>query len=81
LQTGKLLPDMSVRERVALAKLHLQKSIEFKGEHVGILELRRHLSHYFKNLDNFKETRLKMVTSENVEELLQLLDYIAEQWS
>ena len=80
LQTGKLLPEMSVKERVALAKLHLQKSIEFKGEHTGILELRRHLSHYFKSLDNFKETRLKMVTSGNVEELTQLLDYIAERW-
>ena len=80
LQTGKLLPEMSVKERVALAKLHLQKSIEFKGDYAGILELRRHLSNYFKNLKNFKETRLKMVTSGNVNELMQLLDYIGERW-
>ncbi|MDR2358654.1 MAG: tRNA dihydrouridine synthase DusB [Prevotellaceae bacterium] len=80
LKTGKLLPVMSVKERVALAKLHLQKSIEFKGGYVGILELRRHLSNYFKNLKNFKETRLKMVTSDNVDELMQLLDYIGENY-
>ena len=80
LKTGELLPVMSVKERVALAKLHLQKSIECKGNYRGILELRRHLSNYFKNLDNFKETRLKMVTSGNVDELMQLLDYIGKRW-
>jgi nifR3 family TIM-barrel protein len=80
LQTGTLLPDMSVKERVELAKLHLQKSIEFKGPHVGILELRRHLSNYFKNLADFKPTRLKMVTSENADEIIQLLDEIAVRW-
>ncbi|MDR3133749.1 MAG: tRNA dihydrouridine synthase DusB [Prevotellaceae bacterium] len=80
LQTGERLPEMGVNERVALAKLHLQKSMEFKGGYVGILELRRHLSHYFKKLEHFKETRLKMLTSNNAEELTQLLDYIAERW-
>ncbi|MDR0694137.1 MAG: tRNA dihydrouridine synthase DusB [Prevotellaceae bacterium] len=80
LKTGELLPRMSVKERVALAKLHLQKSIEFKGDYVGILELRRHLSNYFKNVENFKETRLKMVTSTNAGELMQLLDYIGENY-
>jgi nifR3 family TIM-barrel protein len=80
LQTGERLPDMSVDERVALAKIHLQKSIEHKGEHTGILEMRRHLSHYFKNLDNFKETRLKLVTSDNIEDVMLWLDYIKERW-
>jgi nifR3 family TIM-barrel protein len=80
LQTGRLLPCMSVNDRVALAKLHLQKSIEYKGVRTGILELRRHLSHYFKSLENFKETRLKIVTSENPDELVRLLDYVAEKW-
>ena len=80
LQTGELLPEMSVNERVDLAKLHLKKSVEVKGERSGILEMRRHLSNYFKNLTDFKPTRLKMVTSDNVEEILQLLDFIKEQW-
>ncbi len=80
LKTGERLPEMSVKERVALAKLHLQKSIEYKGSHVGILEMRRHLSNYFKKLSNFKETRLKMVTSMEVGEIMQLLDYVEERW-
>jgi nifR3 family TIM-barrel protein len=80
LQTGNLLPTMSVSERVALAKLHLQKSVEAKGTHRGILELRRHLSAYFKSLDDFKETRLKIVTSDHVDDLMQLLDYVDKRW-
>ena len=54
LDTGEKLPPMDVPERVRLAKEHLAKSIEIKGERVGILEMRRHLSCYFKGLPDFK---------------------------
>ena len=80
LATGELLPPMGVAERVALAKRHLAKSIEVKGEKVGILEMRRHLSCYFKGLDNFKETRLKLVTLTAPDELFATLDFIKENW-
>ena len=80
LQTGELLPQMSVLDRVALAKRHLAKSVEIKGDRVGILEMRRHLSCYFKGLPDFKETRLKLVTLNDTAELYSTLDYIAERW-
>ena len=80
LQTGELLPQMSVLDRVALAKRHLEKSIEIKGDRVGILEMRRHLSCYFKGLPDFKETRLRLVTLNDPQELFSTLDYIADRW-
>ena len=80
LQTGEKLPDMTVLEKVSLAKRHLEKSIEVKGDRTGVLEMRRHFSHYFKGLPNFKETRLKLVTSMDIGELNNLLDYTAERW-
>lgn len=80
LATGELLEPMSVADRVDLAKRHLAKSLEVKGERVGILEMRRHLSCYFKGLDNFKETRLKLVTLTDANELYALLDFIKENW-
>ena len=80
LDTGELLPPMSVTERVALAKHHLAKSIEVKGEKVGVLEMRRHLSAYFKGLPDFKETRLKLVTLNDPAELYRTLDYVGERW-
>ena len=80
LATGETLPPMSVAERVALAGKHLAKSLEVKGSRVGVLEMRRHLSCYFKGLDNFKETRLKLVTLNDPSELYALLDFINETW-
>lgn len=80
MNTGELLPQPSVLERVAIAREHLLKSVEVKGDRVGILEMRRHLSSYFKGLPDFKSTRLQLVTLNNVDELLSTLDYIAEQW-
>lgn len=81
LSTGEILPQPSVAERVAIAREHLLKSVEVKGEKVGILEMRRHLSSYFKGLPDFKPTRLKLVTLFDVNELLSTIDYVGEQWS
>ena len=80
LDTGEEMPPMSVNERVALAKRHFLKSIEIKGERRGLLEMRRHLSCYFKNLFNFKETRMKLVTENDPQKVLELLDYVAQTW-
>lgn len=80
LDTGEILPQMSVRDRVELAKRHLAKSIEIKGDRVGILEMRRHLSCYFKGLPDFKETRLKLVTLNDPDELFRTLGEIAGRW-
>lgn len=80
LSTGQLLPQPSVLERVAIAREHLLKSVEVKGDVVGIFEMRRHLTNYFKGLPDFKPTRLKLVTSTDVDELLSTFDSIAAQW-
>ena len=80
LETGEILPQMSVIDRVELAKRHLAKSLEIKGDKVGVLEMRRHLACYFKGLPDFKETRLKLVTLNDPQEIYNTLDYVAERW-
>jgi nifR3 family TIM-barrel protein len=80
LATGEKLPQPGVRERVEIAGRHLQKSVEVKGEKVGVLEMRRHLSSYFKGLPDFKATRLALVTENDPEELLRIINSIAERW-
>lgn len=77
LDRGEILPDPSVPERVALAKRHLGLSLELKGEPRGVYEMRRHLSSYFRGLPDFKQTRLKLVTTLDVKELYDILDGIA----
>ncbi len=80
IKTGEILPQPSVRERVEIAKEHLRKSLEIKGDHVGILEMRRHLTNYFKGLPDFKATRLKLVTTLDIDELFAMLDEIGDRW-
>lgn len=80
LATGEILEQPSVLERVDIAKEHFRKSIEIKGERVGVFEIRRHFSSYFKGLPDFKETRYKLVTANEPDEIFQLLDYVAECW-
>lgn len=80
LTTGEILPSMSVNDRVALAKWHLSLSTELKGPVTGVLEMRRHLSCYFKGLPDFKETRVKLVTAPTADEVMALLDYVSERW-
>jgi len=80
LETGEIMPQMSVTDRVELAKRHLAKSLEIKGDRVGVLEMRRHLACYFKGLPDFKETRLKLVTLNEPQEIYNTLDHVAERW-
>jgi len=80
LDTGEELPPMSVADRVALAKRHFQLSLDLKGPVTGVYEMRRHLSCYFKGLRDFKETRIKLVTSKDPAEIFATLDYVAARW-
>jgi nifR3 family TIM-barrel protein len=80
LDKGSELPPMSVASRVALAKRHFQLSLDLKGPVTGVYEMRRHLSCYFKGLRDFKETRIKLVTSRDPEEIFRTLDYVAARW-
>ena len=81
LDTGELLPEPSVREKVAIARRHLKLSLELKGEPRGVYEMRRHLSCYFRGLPDFKETRIRMVTTLDVPELFSILDEIEERYA
>jgi len=80
LSTGEILEQPSVLERVDIAKEHFRKSLEIKGDRVGVFEIRRHFSSYFKGLPDFKDMRYKLVTANEPEEIFQLLDHVAERW-
>jgi len=80
LKTGELLPEPTVDEKVDLALLHLAKSLEHKEGKSSILEMRRHFSNYFKGLPDFRETRLRLLTSLDVIEIRGILDGIREKW-
>jgi len=80
LDTGEILPEPSVSEKADLALFHLGKSLEFKEGMRAIYEMRRHLSNYFRGLPHFKETRLKLLTSTEPDQVRELINEIRNRW-
>ncbi len=81
LKTGELLAKPTLNERVDTCKTHFLKSIEWKGEKTGVFEMRRHYTNYFKGYDHFKPFRTKLVTLEDIDEILGVLEIIRETYS
>ena len=81
IETGEHLPPPTMAQRVEAARRHLQMSIDWKGEKLGVLETRRHYSNYFKGIPNFKPYRMKMVTSDDAADVFSALDEALELFS
>lgn len=78
INTGEHLAPPTVNDRVEAAIQHLEMSVEWKGEILGIAEMKRHYTNYFKGIAHFKKTRMKLVTSFDLNEIRETLDEIKE---
>ncbi len=76
LKHGEILAPPSLKDKVDTVKEHLEFSIKWKGEKLGILEMRRHYSNYFKGIPDFKQIRIKLVTLETYIEIKEVLNNI-----
>ncbi len=81
LERGGVMVQPSVADRVSISRRHLSLSVAAKGERVGVLEMRRHFSCYFKGFPDFKPLRLRLVTEPTVEGLEPLFDEILDKYS
>ena len=80
-ETGLHKEPTSIKERAEVAKRHLEMSVAWKGERLGVYETRRHYSNYFKGIENFKPYRQKLVTTEASNEVYEILDSISEKFA
>lgn len=78
MKTGEHLPGPGISDRVQIAKDHLTMSVNWKGEILGIAEMKRHYANYFKGIAHFKEYRTKLVTSFDLQEILDTLEFISK---
>jgi len=78
LETGQKIPSPELPERLAVARKHLDFSVQWKGEKLGILEMRRHYTNYFRGMPNFKPFRTRMVTSDTYKEVCDILEEVRE---
>jgi len=81
MKDGSIIDPPTIAERVAAAREHLTRSIEWKGERVGVVEMRRHYTNYFRGMRNVKYFRSKLVTEYDPKNLFEILDEIMEHYS
>ena len=74
--TGEHLGKPTIAQRVEMARRHLQMAIDWKGAGLGVLETRRHYTNYFKGIPHFKEYRMKMVTSDDANDVFAAFDEV-----
>ena len=81
LEHNKEMPPLGLEEKVELAKMHFSESVKYKGDKRGVYEMRRHLIAYFKGIPNFKEMRMKLVTTNEPQKVLELIEQILKEFS
>ena len=79
-KTGEYLEKPTIAQRTEMARRHLQMAIDWKGEHLGVVETRRHYTNYFKGIPHFKEYRTKMVTSDDAKDVFAAFNEVEEMF-
>lgn len=79
-KTATQLQPITMTERVTAARKHLKMAIAWKGEKLGVFETRRHYTNYFRGIPHFKTYRLKMLTSDQAEDVFKTFDEVLEKF-
>jgi nifR3 family TIM-barrel protein len=80
LTTGQLAEEPGIRDRIRVTKQHFDFSMRWKGDKLGIFEMRRHYASYFKGLPDFKPFRAQLVEAMTAEEVYGILDEVEERF-
>jgi nifR3 family TIM-barrel protein len=76
LTTGELIPPPSLEERLKVLRIHLHRSLEYKGEMRTVLEMRKFYTGYFRGVPDFKKHRMRLMTLDKINLVLELIDTI-----
>lgn len=76
IKTGEKLPPPTLEERFNVIRRHLDLLLEFKGEYIGIREMRKHAAWYTKGLIGGAELRDKINRAESKEDFLKIFSLI-----
>ena len=71
--TGEKLPEPTISQRLEAVRQHAEWSAEWKGERLGLIEMRQHYSNYFRGIPHFKEWRMKFLEIFTLEEMDQVI--------
>tara|TARA_B110000438_G_scaffold27292_1_gene26100 strand:- start:48353 stop:49351 length:999 start_codon:yes stop_codon:yes gene_type:complete len=71
----------SLSDRIETVKKHLDFSIQWKGEKLGLIEMRRHYTNYFRGMENFKKHRMELIHSLSIDNSLSILEEISKKYN
>ncbi|KAA2224592.1 tRNA dihydrouridine synthase DusB [Chryseobacterium sediminis] len=72
-KTGEHLPAPTISDRLLAVRQHAEWSVEWKGERLGLVEMRQHYSNYFRGIPHFKDFRKKFLEVFTLEEMNSLI--------
>ena len=75
----RVLPDVSINEKMVVMLKHIQKIIEYKGEYTAMREARHHAAYYTKGIRGGAALRKEISTFEHFEQLEELAYKIAKE--
>jgi tRNA-dihydrouridine synthase B len=81
IQYGVRPPAPDITERIRAARKHLEFSMKWKGDRLGIFEMRKHYTNYFRSIPDFKPFRMRLVEGNTYDEVVSTLEEIAETYS
>ncbi len=80
LKTGEHIAKPTLQDKLKAVRQHINHSVEWKGEVLGILEMRRHYTNYFRGLRNIKYFRSQLVQENNLDVIFQILSEIEDTY-
>ena len=80
LDLGEIVSEPDVAERIRIARIHFERSMEWKNEYTAVIEIRKHWTNYFKGLSHFKPFKMRLMEVKTADEIRQLLDEIEKNY-
>ncbi len=80
-ETGELLPEPSIAERIRVIRKHLDESVAWKGTRTGIMEMRKHYARYLRGFEGIKSFRMALSTEQDLDAIYRILNAVIEQYS
>ena len=80
LQNNEII-NVSLKEKLDICKKHILKSVAWKSERTAIAEMRKHYSHYFKGLYDFKKLRVKLMMASSLNSVLEVINEIESKYA
>lgn len=78
MNTGEILPEPTLNEKISTAIKHLKLAVEEHGEYVAVREMRKHIAWYLKGLRNSAKLRDEINKIEDYQEVVSKLEYYME---